>query len=54
MNIKVDLTIVLLLLILKFTLFPQLSFGIVLLPVIVGFLFNFTMGFINGWRDRNG
>ena len=54
MNIKVDLSIVLILIILKFTYFPQLSFGLVLLPVIVGFLFNFTMGFINGWRDRNG
>ena len=53
MNIKVDLSIVLLLLILKFTFFPQLSFGVVFLPLIVGFLFNFTRGFINGWIDRN-
>ncbi len=52
MNIKVDLSIVLILLILKFTYFPQLSFGIVLLPLVVGFFFNFTVGFIDGWKDK--
>ena len=53
MNIKIDLSIVLILIILKFTLLPQLSFGLVFLPLIVGFIFNFMLGFINGWRDRN-
>jgi len=53
MNIKVDLSIVLILIILKFTLAPQISFGIVFLPLVVGFIFNFTLGCINGWKDRN-
>lgn len=53
MNIKVDLSIVLILMILKFTLLPQLSFGVVFLPLVIGFIFNFTLGVINGWKDRN-
>ncbi len=52
MDIRIDLGIVLVLLFFKLTLYPQISFGIVFLPVIVGFLFNFTKGFIQGIKDR--
>jgi len=54
MNIHVDLSLTLLLIILKFTTLPQMSIGIIFLPLIIGFVFNFTKGFIDGWRDRNG
>ena len=53
MNIKIDLGIVLLLIILKFTVIPQLPIVVVFLPLVVGFLFNFTCGVIDGWKDRN-
>ena len=54
MNIHVDLSLTLLLIILKFTILPQMSIGIIFLALIIGFVFNFTKGFIDGWRDRNG
>ena len=53
MNIKIDLSIVLLLTILKFTIAPQLPVIVIFLPLMVGFLFNFTCGVIDGWKDRN-
>ena len=52
MNIHVDLSLTLLLIILKFTILPQMSIGIILLPLIIGFGINFTKGFIDGWKDR--
>tara|TARA_Y100000401_G_C8325421_1_gene227917 strand:- start:4515 stop:4685 length:171 start_codon:yes stop_codon:yes gene_type:complete len=52
MDIRIDLSIVLVLLIFKLTLYPHLSFGVVLLPLIIGFLFNFTKGFIQGIKDK--
>ncbi len=54
MNIHVDLSLTLLLIILKFTILPQMSVGIIFLPLTIGFVFNFTKGFIDGWKDRNG
>ena len=53
MDIRIDLCIVLVLLFFKITLYSEMSFGIVFLPLIVGFLFNFTKGFIKGIKDRN-
>ena len=53
MDIRIDLSIVLVLLIFKFTLYPHISFGLVFLPLIVGFLFNFSKGFIEGIKDKN-
>jgi len=53
MDIRIDLSIVLVLLFFKLSLYPQISFGIVFLPLIIGFLFNFTKGFIQGIKDRN-
>ena len=53
MDIRIDLSIVLVLLIFKLTLYPHLSFGVVLLPLIIGFLFNFTKGFIQGIHKKD-
>ena len=51
MDVRKDLFLVLVLLGLKLTILPDMAWWMISIPLIIGFVYNFMKGFINGLME---
>lgn len=51
-HFKRDALLALIILLLKYTIVPEISWWLVFTPLIIGFSYNFIKGFLDGMEDK--